>query len=153
MRKLAFILSALALTACGFSPVYGAGATSSNIVIEDIPGRSGHELRKALIQELAAGLPGVDSASLNVDLEEKLARIALRADAAAARTDIRATGKYVLVLNDTTISGRVRTETSYNVPEEPYGDIAAQVDASKRAMRKLAGAIVDDIRIQLTADQ
>jgi len=153
MKKLVFIFAAIALTACGFSPVYGSYQGSSNIAIDEIPGRSGHELRKALIQELGAGLPNIESAVLNVDLDEKLSRISLRPDAAASRTDIKASGKYVLVYGDTTLSGQVRSETSYNVPPEPYGDIAAQVDASKRAMRKLATAIVDDIRLQLAADK
>jgi len=53
------------------------------------------------------------------------------------------------VLDDGTISGSVKSDTSYNVPDEAYGDIAAQTDASKRAMRKLASAIVDDIHLQL----
>lgn len=153
MRKIALLLSALALAACGFSPVYTTSANASSVSVDDIAGRSGHELRKALLQELAAGLPGVDSARLNVDLDEKLNRLSLRPDEAAARTDIRAIGKYVLVLGDTTLEGQARTTTSYNVPNAPYGDIAAQTDASKRAMRKLAAAIVDDIRLQLAADQ
>ena len=152
MRLLAVIVSAIALSACGFSPVYTSASNSSSIVVDDIPGRSGHELRKALIQKLAAGLPNVDSARLNVDLDENLRRLAFRPDEAAARTDIDAEGRYVLVVGETTISGTVSSETSYNVPDAPYGDISAQTDASKRAMRKLANAIVDDIRLKLAAN-
>ena len=153
MKHLAFILSAFLLSACGFSPVYSSAANSSSIIVDDIPGRSGHELRKSLIRELAAGLPDVDSARLNVDLDEDLRRLSFRPDEAAARTDIQAEGRYVLVVGETTVSGKVSTETSYNVPDAPYGDIAAQTDASKRAMRKLASAIVDDIRLKLATDQ
>lgn len=153
MKIFASIISALALTACGFSPVYSGGTNASAIAVDDIPGRSGHELRKELLLALASGLPNVDSARLNVDLDEDLSRLALRPDAAAARTDINAEGKYVLIYNDTTITGEVEVETSYNVPTEPYGDIAAQIDASKRAMRKLALAIVNDIRLQLASAQ
>ena len=153
MRHRALFLCLFLLTGCGFSPVYSGSTGASSITVDDIPGRSGHELRKSLLQELAAGLPNVDSANLNVDLSEELRRIALRPDAAAARTDIVAGGRYVLVLDEGTISGRVSSETSYNVPDAPYGDIAAQTDASKRAMRKLARAIVDDIRLKLAADQ
>jgi len=151
MKQLLIIFAVTALSACGFSPIYGNGAVSSSITVDDIPGRSGHELRKALIQELAAGLPNIETATLNVDLDEDLKRLALRPDAAAARSDVVATGKYVLVYDDTTITGRVRTENSYNVPDAPYGDIAAQTAASKRGVRKLAAEIVDDIRLQLAA--
>ena len=153
MRRFAILLSVLALSACGFTPVYSGAANPSSIAVDDISGRSGHELRKALIQELSAGLPGVDSARLNVDLDEDLKRLTLRPDFSASRTDIIAKGKYVLVLEGETLSGSARSETSYNVPNAPYGDIAAQTDASKRAMRKLAREIVDDIRLKLAAKQ
>lgn len=153
MKQFIVTLFALTLSACGFSPVYSGPANSASIHIDDIAGRSGHELRKALIRELSAGLPGVDSASLNVVLDENLRRISLRPDAAASRTDIVASGKYVLVLDSGTISGDAHTETSYNVPDAPYGDIAAQTDASKRAMRKLAYEIVNDIRLKLAAEK
>ena len=153
MSRLAIIIAAFAVSACGFSPVYSGPAKPSSVAVDDIPGRSGHELRKALIQELSAGLPGVDSARLNVDLDEDLNRLTLRPDFSAARTDIVARGKYVLVLDEETISGSAKSETSYNVPDAPYGDIAAQTDAYKRAMRKLAREIVDDIRLKLAAKQ
>lgn len=153
MRRVAILLTALAVSACGFTPVYSGAANPSSIAVDDIPGRSGHELRKALIQELSPGLPGVDSARLNVDLDENLSRLTLRPDFSAARTDIIAEGKYVLVLDGDTISGDAKSETSYNVPDAPYGDISAQTDAYKRAMRKLAREIVDDIRLQLSAKQ
>ena len=153
MRHLIFLLCALATSACGFSPVYSGSTVPASISVDDIAGRSGHELRKALIQELAPGLPGIEKARLNVDLDDDLERLAFRPDASASRTDVKATGKYVLVLGDETISGTVRSETSYNVPIEPYADIAAQTDAFKRTMRKLAREIVDDIRLQLSTRQ
>ena len=153
MRHLVILLCALATSACGFSPVYSGQVTPASISVDDIPGRSGHELRKALIQELAPGLPGVEKARLNVDLDDDLQRLALRPDASAARTDVKARGKYVLVLGEETITGTVNSETSYNVPVEPYADIAAQTDAFKRTMNKLAREIVDDIRLQLSTRQ
>ena len=153
MRFLTPTLFALfTLTACGFQPVYapGAVANTGSIAIDDIPGRSGHMLRKALLQQLAPGVPGIENATLTITLDEKLVRLALRPDQAASRTDIRATGRYVLATSDNAISGLVRAETSFNVPDAPYGDIAAQTDASQRAMDLLAGRIVSDIQLQLT---
>ena len=50
------------------------------------------------------------------------------------------------------VNGSVDVETSFNVPDAPYGDIAAQTGASDRAMRLLAKRIIDDLRIQLSAD-
>lgn len=151
MKQIAILLISLSLAACGFTPVYNTGSAPSSITVDDIDGRDGHELRKALLQELAPGLPGIESANLNVDLDNELVRLSLQPDASASRTDINARGRYVLVLDGATISGTVKTQTSYNVPDAPYGDISAQTDANKRAMRKLAREIVDDIRLKLAA--
>jgi len=151
MRQIPVLLAALVLAACGFSPVYKSGeAANASIIVEEIPGRSGHILRKALLEQLAVGLPGLeDGATLTISLDEDLRRLALRPDQAASRTDIRAEGNYVLAFPDNAISGEVNVETSFNVPDAPYGDIAAQIDASDRAMNELARRITDDIRIKL----
>ncbi len=153
MKRLILLLATpVIFGACGFQPVYAPAASSAeygSIIIDDIPGRSGHALRKALMQQLAPGLPGFNNATLTVTLDEKLARLAFRPDQAASRTDVRATGRYVLATQDNAISGRVTAETSFNVPDAPYGDIAAQTDASQRAMNLLAQRIVSDIQLQL----
>jgi len=144
----------LLVGACGFQPVYapsGSSADRGNVAIDDIPGRSGHALRKALMQQLAVGLPGLESSRLTVTLDESLRRLALRPDLAASRTDIFVTGRYVLATSDNAISGKISAETSFNVPDAPYADIAAQTDASQRAIDLLAQRIVSDIQIQLSA--
>ena len=141
-----------ALAACGFQPVYAPAGSSlqrGSVVIDDIPGRSGHVLRKALMQQLGVGLPGLENARLTVTLDEGLQRLALRPDLAASRTDIFVTGRYVLATSDNAISGRITAETSFNVPDAPYGDISAQTDASERAIDLLAQRIVSDIQLQL----
>jgi len=155
MKHVTLLFAPILLTACGFSPVYksGAAATGASIVVEEIPGRSGHVLRKALLQELAVGLPGVEDATLTVSVDEDLRRLALRPDQAASRSDVSAEGRYVLAFPDNAISGVVEVETSFNVPDATYGDIAAQIDASERAMSKLARRITNDIRIKLAAQK
>ncbi|MEL6258976.1 MAG: hypothetical protein AAFQ67_07970, partial [Pseudomonadota bacterium] len=153
MRFLAFIVLFAALASCGFQPVYSTGseASQSSVEISEIPGRSGYELRKALMSELAPGLPGVQNAVLTVELRESLNRINLQADQGAARTDFRASGRYVLDIGDDAISGSVNMETSFSVPTEAFGDITAQVDAANRAMSTLARRIADDIKLQLAS--
>ena len=93
--------SLLLLAGCGFTPVHAGASTytpSSNITIPEIEGRAGHALRKAVVEKLAAGLPGVDTATLRITLTERLRRLPIRVDATAARTDINATGRYVCLL-------------------------------------------------------
>lgn len=154
MKNLIFALSALMLASplagCGFTPLYADTVNSGQIQIEKIEGRSGHALRKELIQYLAVGLPGLEGpATLTIALDENLNRLTFKPDEAASRTDVVAVADYVLVIDDGAITGKVRVETTFNVPDEPFADIAAQSDASSRAMQLMARRLVDDMRIKL----
>lgn len=147
------LIAAVCLGACGFTPVHsstiGTGLASSNVTIPEIPGRTGHELRKALLDEFAAGLPGIENARLTVDLDERLGRLAIRPDEAAARTDLRLSGRYVLDIGDNAITGRSEADTSFNVPTSAFGDIASQQAARNQVATILAQRIADDIKLQL----
>lgn len=156
MRRVAIILGILCLAGCGFQPVYapsgGAAATAGYVTVEPIRGRSGHILRRALQEELAIGLPSVsEPATLTVTLQENLTRLAFQPDGAASRSSVVAKGRYSLAKGTGAVNGSVQIETSFNVPDAPYGDIAAQTGASDRAMRQLAKRIVDDLRLRLSS--
>lgn len=162
MRSLRLSLLALGavsvLAGCGFQPVYSAsavnGAQAGDISIGEIEGRMGHELRKALVIGLQTGLPGVDgAASLSVELDENLRRLAFQPDGTAARSDARGRADYELRIGERVIKGRVVAESSFNVPQEPYADIAGQTAARNRTARVLADRIIADLRIQLTRPQ
>ena len=149
------IALALVLPACGFQPVYAPGGSASfasgNITIKEIPGRSGYMLRRALQQELAAGLPNLSTtATLEVKLSDGLTRLQFKPDGAASRSSYNASASYVLSGEKISVFGNSDAETSFSVPDAPYGDISAQTNASDRVMRVLAGRIVDDLRLQLS---
>ena len=155
MKRLLIAL-ALVLPACGFQPVYAPGGSASlaagNISIDEIPGRSGYVLRRALQQELAAGLPNLEGhATLHVDLDEKLIRLQFKPDGAASRSSYEAKAQYTLLTDKVTIQGKSDSQTNFSVPDEPYGDISAQTSAADRSIRQLASRIVDDLRLQLSA--
>ncbi len=158
MRQIIFAFLALILVgplaACGFTPLYANGGSGSGqISVDKIEGRAGQALRKALIQQLAVGLPGVDEpANLVVIFDQSVSRLTLQPDQAASRTDIIAKADYVLALDDNAISGSVGAEATFNVPNGPFADITAQIDASDRAATLIARRIVDDLRMKL-ADQ
>jgi LPS-assembly lipoprotein len=154
MRQIAIALLALTLSACGFTPLYAGGAGGGNINIEQIDGRAGQALRKALLQELAPGLPGLEGpASLSINLRERIGRLALQPDEAATRTDIIVSAQYVLAHDDGTVSGNSSAETSFLVPDAPFSDITAQIDATDRAMLLLARRIADDLRIKMASEE
>ena len=149
------VMALVGLAACGFQPVHSsagfAGSGASQITIPEIDGRAGHTLRKALLQELAPGLPGIETGTLTITLEETLSRLAIRPDEAAARTDIIVRGRYVLDTGEEAISGLADAESSFNVPISAFGDIAAQTSASDRAATLLAQRIADDLKLKLAA--
>nr|WP_321360223.1 LPS assembly lipoprotein LptE [uncultured Hyphomonas sp.] len=148
------IALALVLPACGFQPVYAPGGSASfasgNITVKEIPGRSGYMLRRALQQELAAGLPNLSTtATLEVKLKDGLTRLEFKPDGAASRSSYNAVATYVLSGENVSVVGNSDAENSFSVPDAPYGDISAQTNAADRVMRVLAGRIVDDLRLQL----
>lgn len=147
------LLSALALiAACGFQPVHGPALSSGNssVQIAEIDGRSGHALRKALLQETASGLPGTDYADISVEIRENLSRIGFDSDGLTTRSAITLQARYVVDLGDDALSGNEVAVVNYAVPDSPYGDISAQNDAAERAANVLAKRIVDDITFQLS---
>jgi len=156
MKQLIAIFAFALVAACGFKPVYSTGLDGNYdgaISVEKIPGRSGYMLRRALQEELAAGLPGIaESATLKVTLEENLSRLTFKPDGAASRSSVVARGRYMLFTDQDNIAGSVQTDVNFAVPDSPYGDIASQTGAADRAMRTLAKRIVDDLRLKLTAD-
>ncbi|HPF22725.1 MAG TPA: LPS assembly lipoprotein LptE [Hyphomonas sp.] len=154
MKRLLIAL-ALVLPACGFQPVYAPGGSASftagNITVAEIPGRSGYMLRRALQQELAAGLPNIDSsATLVVKVDDNLTRLQFMPDGAASRSSYIAHGSYTLSTEGRTVTGDADAETSFSVPDSPYGDISSQTSAADRTMRQLASRIVDDMRLKLS---
>ncbi|RAN37706.1 MULTISPECIES: LPS assembly lipoprotein LptE [unclassified Hyphomonas] len=149
------IALALVLPACGFQPVYAPGGSASfasgNITVKEIPGRAGYMLRRELQKELAAGLPNLSTtAILEVRLNDQLTRLQFKPDGAASRSSYTAAASYVLAGESVRVTGSSDAETSFSVPDQPYGDISAQTNASDRVMRVLAGRIVDDLRLQLS---
>lgn len=153
MKQLLPVLMLSLCGACGFQPLYApagvSAAQSGYIDVAPIEGREGYILRRALQEELAVGLPGLEEkVTLTVDLRSNLSRLRLQPDGAASRSGVTARGRYSLTGEKTRVTGQVETETAFLVPTSPYGDIAAQTSASDRAMRALAKQIADDIRLR-----
>lgn len=156
MRRLLAAFALVLVTACGFKPVYstgGGGFASGPIEVQQISGRSGHMLRRALQEQLAAGLPGIDqTAVLSVDLDENITYLAFKPDGAASRSSVIMSATYTLTDETRRLSGRRETSIDFSVPDAPYGDISAQTNATDRAARQIAQKIVDDLRLQLSAN-
>ncbi|MEQ8558032.1 MAG: hypothetical protein RIB03_06900 [Henriciella sp.] len=156
MIRLVAVLFALStLAACGFRPLYagqgGSGAVSGqNISVEEIPGRSGYNLRQSLIRDLSIGVPGLEESTvLSVSLKEDIARATLLPDGAVSRSFYNATGRYTLATADGAISGSASVQVPFAASQTPYTDVSAQTYAAERAMTELSRRITEQIRIQV----
>ncbi|MEM0985702.1 MAG: LPS assembly lipoprotein LptE [Pseudomonadota bacterium] len=142
-------------SACGFEPVYRGdlASTSGTVTVPTINGRTGHLLRKSLLEETRIGLPGIeDKATLEVELKESINRLAFRADGAAARSSVRLTARYSVFHDGEPIRGGADSEIYFFVPNPVFGDISAQNNASRQAAEDLARRIIEDIRLQLSSE-
>ena len=118
-------LSAVSVSACGFSPMYSteAVATGGSIQIPEIAGYAGHIMRRELLMQLRAGVPGVESGVLNVIYDEESQDFAFEPTGANSRTAFRNFVTYTLTTPEGVINGSVQGSASFSAPSTPYADI------------------------------
>ncbi|MGI4747471.1 MAG: hypothetical protein ACRYGI_01020 [Janthinobacterium lividum] len=146
----------LAVSACGFHPLYGDGNEAAvtklpDIFVQNIPERSGQELRLALQQRLA----GTSEAEpqgyvLAVNLSSSSESVGIHGDNTSERNRVvgRAHWSLSAVLPATTsvASGDVRTVDGYNIINEQY--FAASI-ANETTQQRVANNLADAITLQL----
>jgi len=156
LRLIVLCGCALALSACGFRPLYGtigadpgAQAIFASIYVEPVDQeRTGYELRNQLIDLLrAADRPAIAAYRLKVSLTETREGVALQNDATITRYDIAFKANYTLTDAKTNVitKGLETTLESFDVANSPYASLTAQNDAERRA----AADIAQHIRIDL----
>jgi len=132
----------LAVSACGFTPLYGEAATAglSRVVVETPDTRLGYRLRERLEDALLYDRALAPAWRLDVTLDPSRRPLGRRIDDTAARYEMTLIGQWTL----TPLSGgeaRTGSETvtvTYAVSDQPYAAIAAQEDAEERAAEALA---------------
>lgn len=136
----------LCLSACGFTPVYGDKAVStelSNITVRPIPERIGQILRNNLLDR---GF-GTSSQTNKIDLIVENLRysevdLGIASDNTSTRRQLTVMGTLQLTDKDTIIMSRsVVARTSYNVLLSQYGTNASRDSALNLALNDLARQI------------
>ncbi|NKB20337.1 MAG: hypothetical protein GKS01_07560 [Alphaproteobacteria bacterium] len=144
----------LALTACGFSPLYsqagGANAKAlASVSIGQINDRSGQKLRNFLLERMAPRASDRKSDyTLKIELNESKSNINIRKDESATRANLSITAKFVLTHvagGKRTFTGSVLSTNSYNVLDSDFATLSAENDARNRALRSLA----EEIRLRV----
>ena len=83
-------------------------------------------------------------------MKESLERLSLKSDAGVSRSTMVAIATYQLISNDgeVLISGRLRSQSDFDVSNTPYGDIALQNDARERLALSLARSLRETLTVQ-----
>jgi LPS-assembly lipoprotein len=154
-------LSALALSACGFRPLYGttdsgapgAQAVFSSIYVEGIPNEvSGYELRNSLLSLLhASDKPLGMRYKLNVSVREVREGVAIASDnATITRYGYRMQASYTLtdIKSDKEVTkGEEFVRAGYDVAASPYATEEALQDTRRRAAQNVAEHIRLDLGV------
>jgi len=144
------ILAPLALSACGFQPVYGTGGTGSdlrgNILVDAPTDRNSFHMVEQFEKRLGRAQSPKYGLKVSTAFEEE--GLAISGSNDIERFNVVGSANYVLRdlnTNKEIFSDKVNTFTAYSANLQPVATLAAQRDATRRLMVALADKIVADL--------
>ncbi len=152
------LVCGLALSSCGFRPLYGEDEAGSStfdsletIQIAALPDRTGQQLHNLLRDRInPRGQPISPEYVLRIRLSETTESLAIAQDETATRANLRLSANFTLTQvgsNEVVMSGNARSSNSYNIVDSQYATYVSQNDARDRALRELS----EDIRLRLAS--
>lgn len=145
------VAGALALSACGFTPLYGPqsvvqGLSGIEVVAPD--GRAGFLIREQLDDALARNPNVLPSYKLVYTVNERRYARGVRVDNVANRYELALTANWKLL--DVKTGQPVRTGSAYatatyDSADQPYAAVSAQQDGQERAAAEVARKIQIDL--------
>lgn len=145
-------LAALAVSGCGFTPLYATGGVApglSAIEVDAPQTRTGYLLREELDDAFARnrGEPATYRLALRIE-EDRRAR-GLRVDDVATRYEVLLRVDYVLLRQGGSATpltqGRAEVSVTYDSADQPYAGVAASIDGQERAASQAAQRIRLDL--------
>ncbi len=140
-------VAALALSACGFTPLYGhqsvTGALGA-IEVVAADGRAGYLLSEKLNDAFARDVNVLPSHRLVYDVKEMRYARGVRVDNVANRYELSLTADWRLLDAKTgqlVRSGSTSAAVTYDSADQPYASISAQQDSQERAATEVARRI------------
>ena len=159
MKKLAALIPALLLAACGLQPMYAGGGSGAvaqglaSIDISPIEGRAGWLMRNALSDRLQPGRGnGATRYRLDVRLDDKLEGLGLLSDDTIGRERRTLRARYQLVdleNGNIVLDATAGSDAGIDVVSSEYATIAAENTALENLSRDVADRIVTSIALQL----
>ncbi len=144
------LLSVLALSACGFTPMYaepGVGSPLRRIAVTAQDDRLGYRLREQLEDALAWDRSAAPLYRLTTRVEQDRRPLGRRIDDTATRYEltVKATWTLTPIAGGAPTTGVETVTTTYAADDQPYAAIAAQQDGEERAAAELARLIRLDL--------
>lgn len=149
-RALLLAATAVTLSACGFTPLYGVqGLAPALASIETVApqGRSGFLLRGQLDDALGRNPSIPPEYRLTMRLAENRYPRGVRVDNIANRYELVLVVDYTLtaVKGGVVKTGHVQASVTYDSADQPYASIAAEQDGQERAATEAARQIRIDL--------
>jgi len=150
VRAFAFAVLAaasVALSGCGFTPLYAQQGVISHLAAIDVvapEGRTGFLMRQSLDDAFGKNRSGPATYRMNLQIAEARYPRGIRIDNVATRYEYVLTANYQLSslpAGALAKKGTVRVELTYDSADQPYASIAAQQDAQERAAEEAARRI------------
>ena len=155
-RRLLLIGLAAALGGCGFRPLLKLGEAGSDVRSElaavEVPtltDRVGYLVRDSLLDQLnPAGVQVPARYLLGISLRRRTSKLGIQIDNTVTRYNLTLAARFRLLdSSDRRVlyESVVRRVASYNAIRAPYAELAAELDAERRAAQDVS----TDIRTQL----
>jgi LPS-assembly lipoprotein len=147
-RRLVVLGLGAALAACGFRPLLKQGEADRDVQRQlaavEIPvltGRIGYLVRESLLEQLnPAGAEVPTRYLLTVTLRRRNSALGIQLDNTITRYNLTVSARFRLVEEATRqvlYEALVRRIASYNAIRAPYAELAAEMDAERRAAREV----------------
>ena len=146
LNRRLFLLTPLALAACGFQPAYGPNGPAqdiqSSIRVADPSDKNAFDLVERLEERL--GRPIATRFDRTYSIKTTAVGVGITPDNAITRYNLNGTIDWALINRGTgarVTGGQVHSFTSYSATGSTVAGLAAQEDAARRLMRILADQI------------
>jgi LPS-assembly lipoprotein len=150
-RISAYVAALAVLAACGFQPIYGSkGTPGTQIEVGIIKDRQGQQLRNFLLDRInPGGPPQSPNYTLTVVLTSGKEFLAFRKSQFSTRVNLN----FIAVFNlkgknqylGENFSGTSKITVSYNILSSHFATLAAEENASTRAVKELSADISNRI--------
>ncbi len=152
-------LLALAMSACGFSPMYGTSGTDpdamNNVEIETIGGKYGQQLRNNLMDEMyRKSMPSHPQYALrvhNVSFNQNYLGLD-KTTTAETRYQLTVSSNYSLIdlkTKQVVHENSVRSFVAYNALDSQFTTIVARTDAIDSGIEQISNRITQDLALYL----